>query len=114
MSAEAFPLYWPDGWPRTADWKRESDSKFGGKVHGLTMGRTRDQLFDELGRLGAKSIVVSTNAGGRDLFLRSVGQTIVPERNVAVYFVLKNRPMVMARDSVCARSDDRVPRSDSS
>lgn len=23
--AEAFPLYWPEGWPRTADWKRESD-----------------------------------------------------------------------------------------
>lgn len=38
MSAEAFPLYWPDGWPRTADWKRESDSKFGGTMPMMSHG----------------------------------------------------------------------------
>jgi hypothetical protein len=65
-SAEAFLLYWPEGWPRTADWRRESDSRFGGS-NGLLMGKTRDRLFDELARLGAKSIVVSSNVAGDKL-----------------------------------------------
>lgn len=99
MSAEAFPLYWPEGWPRTADWKRESDSKFGGKVYGLTMGRARDQLFDELKRLGAKNIVVSSNVALRNDGLPYATQKQIADPGVAVYFMLKERPMVMARDA---------------
>lgn len=99
MSAEAFPLYWPEGWPRTAELKRESDSKFGGKVYGLTIGRTRDQLFDELERLGAKSVVVSTNVALRNDGLPYATQKQIADPGVAVYFMLKNRPMVMARDA---------------
>lgn len=99
MSAEAFPLYWPEGWPRTSEWKRESDSKFGGKVYGLTMGRARDQLFDELKRLGAKNIVVSSNVALRNDGLPYATQKQIADPGVAVYFMLKNRPMVMARDA---------------
>jgi hypothetical protein len=61
MSAEAYPLQWPDGWPRTAYGKRESDSRFDGKVYGLTMGRARDQLIAELQRPGAGGVVISSN-----------------------------------------------------
>lgn len=98
MSAEAFPLQWPDGWPRTADWKRESDSKFGGSNR-LLMGKARDQLFSELSRLGAKSIVVSSNVALRNDGLPYATQKQIADPGVAVYFVLKNRPMVMARDA---------------
>ena len=98
MSAEAYPLAWPDGWPRTPDWKRESDQRFGGKVYGLMPGRVRDQLVDELGRLGAKNVVISTNVALRQDGLPYASQKAISDPGVAVYFTLKNRPLAMARD----------------
>lgn len=99
MSAEAFPLQWPDGWPRTADWKRESDSRFGSSVYrGLTMGRTRDQLSIELQRLGAKNAVISTNVALRSDGLPYATQKQISDPGVAVYFTLKGRALTMARD----------------
>ncbi|MDR6954200.1 hypothetical protein J2X65_003568 [Ancylobacter sp. 3268] len=92
--AEAFPLSWPEGWERTPAAQRKA-SKF----------RTRyaeayDNLMRELGLLGASSIVVSTNAP-----LRRDGRPYtdfmeddVAEPGVAVYFLLKGQPRVMARD----------------
>ena len=96
--AEAFPLQWPDGWPRTPAWKRDSGSKFGGKVHGLTMGRARDQLIAELQRLGGRSVVISSNVRLRLDGLPYSDQRKMDDPGVAVYFVLKKRPMVMAVD----------------
>lgn len=98
-SAEAFPLQWPDGWPRTRDYRREDDSRFGGRVYGLTMGRARDQLVDELARLGAKNVVISTNLALRQDGLPYASQKSIADPGVAVYFTLKNRPLVMARDN---------------
>ena len=98
MSAEAYPLQWPDGWPRTPDYKRESDNRFGGKVYGLTMGRARDHLLAELERLGAKSVVISTNVALRGDGLPYATQRQITDPGVAVYFMLKKRPLVMARD----------------
>lgn len=98
MSAEAYPLQWPDGWPRTGQYRRESDSRFGGKVYGLNMGRTRDQLIDELQRLGAASVVISTNVALRNDGLPYATQKQIADPGVAVYFMLKKRPMVMAVD----------------
>lgn len=97
-SAEAFPLQWPDGWPRTA--YRESSHPFGGKVHQLTFERARDGLRNELALLGATDIVLSSNVA-----LRSDGEAAASQARkrmddpgVAVYFILKKRPMVMAQD----------------
>ncbi|MGO8921400.1 MAG: J domain-containing protein [Xanthobacteraceae bacterium] len=98
MTVEAYPLQWPDGWPRTAFNLRESDRKFGGHVHGLTMGRARDQLLDELRLLGARDIVVSTNVQLRRDGLPYSDQRRIEDPGVAVYFTLKKRPRVMARD----------------
>ena len=98
MTVEAFPLHWPEGWPRTPEWKRESDGRFGGKTYGLTMGRTRDQLVAELQRLGVKSVVISTNVALRQDGLPYANQKAIADPGVAVYFGLKDRPLVMARD----------------
>jgi hypothetical protein len=61
------------------------------------MGRARDQLVDELARLGAKDVVISTNVK-----LRPDGLPYAKENSsdpgVAVYFTLKGRPLVMVRD----------------
>lgn len=98
MSAEAYPLQWPDGWPRTGQYRRESDSRFGGKVYGLNMGRVRDQLVAELQRLGAASVVISTNVALRNDGLPYATQKQIADPGVAVYFMLKKRLMVMAVD----------------
>ena len=86
MSAEAFPLPWPEGWPRTLEWKQDSHSRFGGKTHGLTMGCTRDQLVAVLSRLGAKSVVISTNVAFRQDGLPHANQKAIADLGVAVNF----------------------------
>jgi hypothetical protein len=98
MTTEAFPLHWPDGWPRTP--YRESNHPFGGKVHSLTFERARDGLRNELALLGATDIVLSSNVA-----LRADGEAAatharkrMSDPGVAVYFILKKRTMVMAQD----------------
>lgn len=97
MTAEAFPLQWPDGWPRTASYRRESDTRFGGS-NKLVMGKARDQLIEELRRLGASSVVISTNVRLRQDGLPYADQRRQDDPGAAVYFMLKKRPMVMAVD----------------
>lgn len=99
MSADAYPLQWPDGWPRTPQYKRESDRKFGGPVYGLTVGRARDQLVAELQRLKARNIVISSNIALRRDGLPYSDQRRIDDPGVAVYFSLRQKPMVMARDA---------------
>jgi hypothetical protein len=96
----AFPLAWPQGWPRTPDHRRVSNHPFGGRTYPLTFDRARRQLLDELARLGAKNIVLSTN-----IPLRQDGQPYagaadrgMDDPGVAVYFRLKDRDLSMARD----------------
>jgi hypothetical protein len=53
IGAEAYPLQWPDGWPRTPSHRRESDNRFGisggfteeGRRVGrrITVGRARQE-----------------------------------------------------------------------
>src|SRR5579863_8520174 len=97
---DAFPLSWPSGWPRTDPYKRESRfqgrDRFTNRAIGLTMGRARDQLIEELKLLGAKEIIVSTNAALRLDGLPYAEQRKISDPGVAVYFQLKKRPLVMA------------------
>ena len=95
---EAYPLQWPEGWPRMSRDRRESDRKFSGKIYGLTMGRVRDQLLEELRRLGAKEAIISSNVQLRLDGLPYADHRRMDDPGVAVYFKLKNRPLVMAQD----------------
>ena len=94
---EAYPLQWPDGWPRTTPYARESDNRFGGSGR-ITVGRVRDQLMDELRRLGATEIVVSSNVPTRPDGLLYGTRYLVDDPGIAVYFTFKKKRMVMARD----------------
>lgn len=97
---EAFPLQWPNGWPRTLQYKRDSDRRFRGSVYGnVSIGRTRDQLLAELCQLGAVDVVISSNLPLRLDGLPYANATPAGgDPGVAVYFNLKKRPLVMARD----------------
>lgn len=98
----AFPLAWPDGWPVTPDWKRRKDHNFGSKVYGpLTFDRARRGLTDELQRLGARNVVLSTNLPIRQDGMPYAGAALkrMESPGVAVYFTLNKKPMVMAQDA---------------
>lgn len=101
---EAYPLHWPPGWPRTAGAQRER-AKFGQRKErtnglgaawkqferGVDGGRAQRFLLDELRRLGATNLVLSTNVE-----LRQDGRPYANRRSpddpgVAVYFTLKRQ-----------------------
>ena len=102
--SQAYPLQWPDGWTRTPAHKREDGrSRFQkGDWRNrsfTTINTTRQQLADELQRLGARNVVLSTNVE-----LRLDGQPYSNRRapedpGIAVYFSLDGEPMVMAQDA---------------
>lgn len=91
----AYPLQWPPGWPRSRT------------IGGMGLGRFQCSpgvalrgLHDELGRLRAQHVVVSSNCKlsnsglpyAEDLDAR------LKDPGVAVYFQFKAKPMVMAQD----------------
>lgn len=95
---EAYPLTWPEGWPRHRG-GRDSDSRFRGRTYGLTIGRTRDALLAELRQLGARDVVLSSNLKLRNDGLPYSQQPLLgADPGIAVYFTLKKRPLVMAQD----------------
>lgn len=90
---EAYPLSWPFSKSRTPKHKR-TRSRFA-----QSPGRARDKLLQELHRLDAREIVVSTNIALRRDGLPYANQIQASEDpGVAVYFKLKDQPTVLACD----------------
>lgn len=80
-NVEAYPLSWPNSWPRTI---RPERARFGDH----SVGYARNLVLDELRKLGAKNVVISSNMTLRlDGLLRS-GQREPEDSGVAVYFIL--------------------------
>lgn len=106
MSTEAYPLSWPPGWPRART--RESSQFSSGRVkfdrsRGARMEPAQQNLFRELGLLGAKRIVLSTNIELRQDGLPYANRRDPTDPGVAIYFELK-------RENKCFPCDrwDRV------
>jgi hypothetical protein len=102
MSVSAHPLSWPDGWPRTPAGKRQ-DSKNRFKRPGRnqpywTFAEARDELGNELDRMGARNVVLSSNYELRLDGLPRGNQARPDDTGVAVYFTLKGVQKVMACD----------------
>jgi hypothetical protein len=119
----AYPLYWPKGRARTPAGKRIADAPFSvgetyadtkrerqedGEVHQVLITRRRsktvglpvalDRLEDQLQRLGAQAIVLSTNLELRLNGQPRAGQKDPFDPGAAVYFNLKNKRLVFACD----------------
>src|SRR5262245_41418830 len=90
----AYPLQWPDGWPRTA--VRRDSSPFR-----TTFDDARRKLYDELEKMGADSVVISSWIPLRlDGHPRAdMARRPLADPGIAVYFSLNGRAMVMARDA---------------
>lgn len=108
----SYPLSWPVGWPRCPSHRR-TRAKFGvirdvqssynpqttWKQRGsLTVAASRDRLLDELIRLGATTVVISTNIRTRQDGLPYSNAAEPDDPGVAVYFRLKGEPRVLACD----------------
>ena len=70
IMTDAYPLKWPSGWPRSNNPRRASFSE-------KTLARVEAELMQELGRLKATRIVITSN------IVRSAQP---PDRGVSVYF----------------------------
>lgn len=103
---EAFPLQWPIARPRT---KVRKDGNFNKKewaqqgnwrqTKAVTIADAMVRLTDELGRVGGKGIVLSSNlARNRDGSPRS-NQSQPVDPGVALYFTLKGKPICMPCDT---------------
>ena len=91
----AYPLQWPEGWKRTPGTQQKPGP------FPVTFETARVSLYGELRKLGASSVVISSW-----LELRMDGQPradgarrLLEDPGVALYFALRGRQMVMARDA---------------
>lgn len=90
MTAEAYPLHWPPGRPRT---KRPARSRFA-----TTMAAARDGLVWQIQQMGAQSVVISTNAAIRRDGLPYAKQIEPDDSGVAVYFAYNGKSMCFSCD----------------
>jgi hypothetical protein len=100
---QAYPLEWPKGWPHTPSEKRRHNPHFQ-----TTFDKARRDLLHELELLGASGVVISSwlplNRDGspRD----DQARRGIEDPGVAVYFSIKGKQMVMARDAFLTVHDN--------
>lgn len=106
---DAYPLSWPTGWVTTpASLRQHSRFSTRGRAEGQSFQRTREltfaeaktRLFDELRRLEATGITLSTNvkpSRSGAILARDVEKRLA-EPGAAVYFTLKRQSRCLACD----------------
>ncbi|TKT80028.1 J domain-containing protein [Aquamicrobium sp. LC103] len=88
--AEAYPLHWPAGWPRT---EQPQQSRFD-----VSFTAARDGLMEQIRLLNGRYPVLSTNIELRRDGLPYSNQRSPEDTGVAVYFERKGKQMVFACD----------------
>lgn len=94
---QRYPLQWPQGYKRMPSHHFPQNSgRFGGRET-LTFAKARNSLLEELKRIGAKDVIISSNHRvSRDGVV--VETTNIKDHGVAVYFERKGKRLAMARD----------------
>src|SRR3990172_1283646 len=92
-TTRAFPLYWPEGWPRTDDYKRKR-----ARFDDRSVYQGRRVLGDEVRRFGGTELIISSN-----LELRNDGNPRSNQRQprdpgVAIFFKRNKMDMALACD----------------
>lgn len=93
MAQQAYPLSWPLAWQRTPV-SKVSRSQFGER----SIAAAVDEVFRQLGLLGAREIVISSNLTLRADGTPRSGQVQPSDKGVAVYFKLNKADRVLACD----------------
>lgn len=91
---EAFPLAWPQNWPRV---KTRRKSRF----QNTSFDLERRHLLNEVRRLGGKNTILSTNLPLRrdGAPYASASYSKLSDPGVAIYFNYKDKPMSFACDA---------------
>ncbi len=95
---DAFPLQWPQGWPRT---KFPEYARFS-----TTLGAARNSLLNELNLLGAKKIVINSNMEIKKDGLPYANQNKLEDLGIAVYFVLDGEDQCIPCDKWRSLADN--------
>jgi len=95
----AYPLQWPDGWPRTKLSERKPSNVFN-----VTFDKARYALREELRRMGASGgdVIISTNLPLRKRDGEAYADdadVAIDDPGVAVYFTRRGKQFVIARDA---------------
>ena len=94
---QRYPLTWPAGWPRTPTWKR------GHSPFKVTPDQAYRELMQELGRLGARDVIISSNLKLRQDGAPYATQPRNDDEGIAVYFRRKGQDVVLACDKFAKR-----------
>lgn len=97
MTEDAYPLRWPQGWPRHKG-ERDSDRRFRSGSSKWSWDRIMRGLQEEIERIGGKDPIISTNQPVRADGLPYAQQRAIHDPGVAVYFTRKGKSLVMAQD----------------
>lgn len=87
---EAYPLAWPQGWPRT---RHPQSARFD-----ASFTAARDGLFREIKLLGGTYVVLSSNLSLRRDGIPLAGQRQPTDKGVAVYFMRRGKQMAFSCD----------------
>lgn len=87
---EAYPLHWPIGYKRTS-WQQSGrfDTSF---------AKARDTMVKELRLMGAKNVIISTNAPLKNDGYPYASFRAIDDTGVAVYFTYEKERMVFCCD----------------
>ena len=92
-STRAYPLYWPEGWPRT-DYYKQKKAQF--KDRTVAVGRR--YLVDEVRRFGGTDLIISSNLELKMDGTPRSGQRQPDDRGVAIFFKRNGVDMALACD----------------
>jgi hypothetical protein len=92
MTVEAYPLNWPENWPRTPR------HQITGSRFDTSMALARDGLMREIEMLGGSYIVLSTNVRLKKDGMPYASDPEPMDAGVAVYFKFKGEQMCFACD----------------
>jgi hypothetical protein len=90
--ADAYPLQWPIGRPRTPDYRRKGDP-----FH-MPGGKVRHDLARELHKMKADNFVISSNLMVRNDGLPYAGQKAPEDPGTALYFTRKDKEICISCD----------------
>lgn len=92
-SQRSYPLYWPEGWPRTEPYKQKR-AQF--KDRSVSVGRRF--LVDEIQRFGGSELIISSNLELKLDGTPRSNQRQPVDRGVAIFFKRKGVDMALACD----------------
>ena len=98
---QRYPLSWPAGWPRTP-----THLRIVSPFKNMATDKCFRELMDELGRLGARKVIISSNLKLRQDGMPYSQQPRHNDEGIAVYFTRKGVAMSLACDKFFKREEN--------